>query len=90
MNIMYKCSFCHAEFSNSEECIKHELTHMNNAEKIKHELKYAAKSLCDYCDHSYYVYGCERDCTHKDCSYKNNYKDFIPVEPLHDKSIHGV
>lgn len=42
------------------------------------------------CEATNYVYGCEQDCEYKDCRHSNNYKDFIPTEPLHDKSISGV
>ena len=45
--------------------------------------------ICDYCDHSFYVYGCEQDCSYEDCRFSNNYKDFIPVEPFHNKRNNG-
>lgn len=90
MKIVYRCEFCNAEFTNQKECLEHEESHLSGMEKIKHFLmQYKNVDLCDYCDRSYYVYGCEIDCEFKDCRYANNYKDFVPVEPLHDKRSRG-
>lgn len=90
MTTIYKCDKCGAEFRNSRECRQHESSHYEGAGKIKYDLMYSAEEhICDYCDHSYYVYGCEQDCEYKDCKYSNNYKDFVPVEPLHDKRQNG-
>ena len=70
---------------------KYESSHLKKIDKIKYELTYFYnKDICDYCDCSYYVYGVERACEHKDCHHANNYKDFVPTEPLHDKSRYGV
>ncbi len=91
MITVYKCEFCGAEFKNSRECRTHESNHFNEIDKIKYDLMHSYwRYICNYCDHSYYVYGCEQDCNHKNCGYNNNYKDFVPTEPLHDKSISGV
>lgn len=90
MTTIYKCDKCGAEFNDPNECRICEASHMNPVDRIKYDLFYnQGEDICDYCDHSYYVYGCEQDCEHKDCKYSNNYKDFVPVEPLHDKRQNG-
>lgn len=90
MTTIYKCDKCGAEFRNSRECRQHESSHYEGAGKIKYDLMYSAEErICDYCDHSYYVYGCEQDCSYEDCGFCNSYKDFVPVEPLHDKRQNG-
>ena len=63
---------------------------MNPVDRIKYMIMLECKEVCDYCDRSYYVYGCERDCEYPNCTYDNNHKDFVPVEPLHNKRISGV
>ena len=91
MTTIYKCDTCGREFENGLSCLLHEANHLQGVDKLKYELMYAyGKNLCDYCDKSFYAYGCEQDCEHKDCKYANNFKDFVPTEPLHDKSISGV
>lgn len=81
MTTIYKCDFCDETFRNSRECRKHESTHFNGAERLKYILMYSSETdICDYCKHAYYVYGCERDCTFKDCKFSNRYKDFVPME----------
>lgn len=91
MTTIYKCDYCDKEFKNINKCIKHESSHLKKIDKIKYELTYFYnKDICDYCDCSYYVYGVERACEHKNCHHANNYKDFVPTEPLHDKSRYGV
>ena len=45
--IKYQCGFCEKIFDRQWECELHE--------KEEH--------LCPECKHSYYVYGCERNCT---------------------------
>lgn len=90
MKTIYKCEFCGQEFENKPLCIDHESSHLKGIDKIKYNIKYKQnKDICSFCDKSYYVYGCEQDCSEKNCSWTNNYKDFIPVEPLHDKSESG-
>ena len=90
MTTIYKCDTCGQEFKSSKECRMCEASHMAPADRIKYMVMLNCGSVCDYCDKSYYVYGCERDCEHKDCRYSNKYKDFVPTKPLHDKSISGV
>lgn len=90
MTIIYKCDTCGKEFNNSRECSICEISHMSPADRIKFMIMLDCGNICDYCEHSYYVYGCEQDCTYKDCRYFNAYKDFVPTEPLHDKHISGV
>lgn len=90
MTTIYKCDSCGAEYKSPEECRICEAYHMIPVDRIKYMIMLNLGNVCDYCDHSYYVYSCEQDCNHKNCGYKNNYKDFVPTEPLHDKSISGV
>ena len=90
MTTIYKCDTCGLEFKSPKECRMCEVSHMAPVDRIKCLIMLSCGNVCDYCDHSYYVYGCEQDCEYKDCRYSNNYKDFIPTEPLHDKRISGV
>lgn len=90
MTTIYKCDSCGAEYKSPKECRICEASHMTPEYRIKYMIMLNLGNVCDYCDHSYYVYSCEQDCNHKNCGYKNNYKDFVPTEPLHDKSISGV
>lgn len=90
MTTIYKCDTCGQEFKSSKECMMCEASHMVPVDRVKCMIMFNCGNVCDYCDHSYYVYGCEQDCEYKDCRHSNNYKDFIPTEPLHDKSISGV
>ena len=91
MKIKYECNVCGQQFDSPEECYAHEGTHFGLDENlvIKTALLIKQEDICDYCGNSYYVYGCEQDCEHKECSFINNYKDFIPVIPLHNKRAHG-
>lgn len=89
----YICSVCNKVFYSEKEVYDCELNHkeLNLNEKIFLMCQYNKEDICDYCDNSYYVYGCERDCSKK-CKIKN--KDntenmFVPVEPLHNKSHSG-
>lgn len=89
MTILYRCDACGEEFIDKDACFIHELSHINiSDERLVKIILYKGQEPCDYCEKSYYVYGCERDCGCKvPC---NNYDQFVTVEPLHDKSIAGV
>lgn len=89
MKTIYKCDVCGREFGSAFLCRSHEASHFDGVEKIKYDLYSESKELCDYCDNSYYVYGCEQDCKYHNCNYDNNHKDFVPVEPFHNKRAHG-
>ena len=90
MKIKYECEVCGELFDSLRRCRVHEASHFSGAEKIKYELIHTQEEdICDYCDNSYYVYGCEQDCEYDDCGFRNNYKDFIPIEPFHNKRTHG-
>lgn len=90
MTTIYKCDVCDKEFDSAKECRVHEGAHFHGVNRIKYNLIHNPEAdICDYCDCSYYVYGVERDCEHKDCNYINLYADFVPTEPLHDKSKNG-
>lgn len=90
MITIYRCDVCYREFDSPEGCRDHERTHFEGNNRIKYDLISANSDVCDYCQKSYYVYGCERDCDHKNCSIVNFYSDFEPVEPFHNKRISGV
>lgn len=90
MITIYRCDVCDREFDSLEECRDHERTHFEGNNRIKYDLISANSDVCDYCQKSYYVYGCERDCDHKNCSMVNFYSDFEPVHPFHNKRISGV
>ena len=90
MKIKYECDVCGREFGSSWVCRSHEASHFFGVERIKYDLCHnQEEDICDYCEHSYYVYGCEQSCQFKNCSVGNDYKDFKPVEPLHNKRAHG-
>ena len=89
MKTKYECEVCGQPFNNPIECQTHEANHFTGVEKLKYELIHSRNDICDYCDHSYYVYGCELDCNFDGCTYKNNYADFKPVEPIHNKRRTG-
>lgn len=90
MTNVYRCDICGEEFLSSYECRVHEVSHLDGVEAIKYELIHSQEEIiCDYCEHSYYVYGCEQDCKYRNCRSNNNYKDFVPVEPLHNKRANG-
>jgi hypothetical protein len=89
MTTLYKCDTCGQEFTDKDMCFIHECSHIENEnERLIKIILHEGEEPCDYCEKSYYVYGCERDCECKvSC---NNYNQFVPVEPLHNKSITGV
>ncbi len=90
MTIIYRCDTCGQGFKTQKECRMCEASHMAPVDRIKYMIMLNCESICDYCANSYYVYGCEQDCQYKDCRCSNKYKDFVPTEPLHNKSIYGV
>lgn len=63
----YKCDYCGEVFNDYDKCLAHEYEHQNDdASRAKYLIKYnLRKDLCDYCEHSYFVYGCEIDCQFK-------------------------
>lgn len=65
MITIYRCDVCDREFDSPKECRDHERTHFEGNNRIKYDLISANSDVCDYCQKSYYVYGCERDCDHK-------------------------
>lgn len=86
----YICDICGEEFSNKSACSKHEMDHfIYNIDMLKDKLECLKESIiCDYCDHSYYFNdfdGYRAVCTHYRCGYNNDYKDFVPTKPLHNK-----
>lgn len=91
MTTFYKCDFCDQIFRNSRECRKHESDHFHDVEKLKYILLNShEEDICDHCSHSYYVYGCEFDCEYQTkCNSRNNYKNFVPVNPMHNKRKNG-
>lgn len=91
MTKTYNCDYCRRIFGDETECRLHEMGHLDKNGQIKYDIIHIQKKdVCDFCEHSYYVYGCERDCGIKDCGYENCFKHFVPCEPLHDKSRNGV
>jgi hypothetical protein len=90
MTTKYVCDVCGREFGSPWVCRSHEASHFTGIERVKYDLIHdPEEDLCDYCDNSYYVYGCEQDCKFKGCSYNNNYIYFKPVEPFCNKRKHG-
>ena len=78
MKIKFECSYCKRQFDNECDCYDHELSeHVSNEDKIKYcIINILHEDICSYCQNLYYVYNCEPNCSHKDCTCKNNYKNF--------------
>ena len=89
MKILYQCEGCNEIYNNEYDCRECEMSHMQAIDVLKYKIKWQKRCACDYCDHSFYVYGCECDCGFNDCSNLNGYKDFKPVEPFHNKRLNG-
>lgn len=89
MTTIYRCDCCKKDFRSLKECRLHEASHMSSTERTKYLIMLECMDVCDFCEYSYYVYGCERDCVHNNCNRNNNYSDFVPVNPFHNKKISG-
>lgn len=76
MLIKYECDICSQLFHTKHMCKRHELDHFKDLRKTESELNRVGRGVCEFCDHCYYVYGCEAECNFKDCSYANAFKDF--------------
>jgi len=77
MKVIYECETCHQQFANKDNCLLCEYSHLDNYDNYKYYLMNIAKDdICKFCANSYYVYGCELNCSHKNCNRANNYKDF--------------
>ena len=64
----FKCEYCGQVFDDTKTCLEHEISHYPCSEqkrKILAKCNYNGKTLCDYCGHAFYVYGCEFDCEYK-------------------------
>lgn len=89
MKTVYKCEVCGKEFLSGKECEAHEVSHGTLNVDVIVELLRLEQDPCDYCGHSYYVYGCEMDCPDKNCRSSVLYPGFMPVHPLHNKRTTG-
>lgn len=89
MKVVYKCDTCGRVFKDPNECEIHETSHGTLVENIRQTIISKGQELCDYCEHSYYVYGCERDCTYRTCKSGLTHREFRPVHPLHNKRLNG-
>lgn len=89
MKLIYKCEYCGQEFYDSKPCFIHECSHIENEnEQLLKIILREGEEPCDYCENSYYVYGCEKECGCKlPCDYR--YNQFVSVEPLHNKAHNG-
>lgn len=77
MKIIYECEYCKEQFNDASTCMAHEILHMCSNDKAKYYIQNVlGKDLCSYCEHAYYVYGCELSCNHNDCNQNNNYQYF--------------
>lgn len=78
----YKCDYCGEMFKDYSACLLHEYEHQANANDrarylASHSMR---KNLCDFCEHSYLVYGCEQSCAFlKECNFMNDYQKFAPA-----------
>ena len=87
MTQLWKCDICGKTFLKKEDCEFHEIAHddCDLETRIRLKCKNKKLDLCDYCDHVYYVYGCEKDCEVRNkCTYARNYPYFKPSEKLKD------
>lgn len=85
MKIVYECEYCGKQSFSQSKCAEHEKSHLTEPKRTLYDIVYNGNDPCDYCDYSYYAYGCGRDCSQK-C---RNHSMFKPVEPLHDKRSRG-
>lgn len=78
MKVIYECETCHQQFTNKDDCIRCELSHIvNKDERYKYYVINAmGENICKFCENAYYVYGCELNCSYADCNSSNNYKNF--------------
>lgn len=75
----YVCEWCGKIYNTKGECAECEKTHLSNVDALKYDITLRGESVCTYCKHVYYVYGCEADCKYSGkCSYHNWYKKFEP------------
>lgn len=88
----WKCCTCGKIYTDIKKAQVCELSHMDlENDKIKYYINniLVGENVCDYCKHSYYVYGCEQECDIKDCYFDKDYPKFEPVDPLHNKRKSG-
>ena len=82
MITIYKCEECGKQFTGGNafyNCLTHEsVCKLDNNGKLKRELLKTLAEPCGYCNYSWYVYGCERECDKPQCNYMNDWKDFNP------------
>lgn len=82
MIYMYKCEECGKTFTGHNaffNCFTHENTCKGDSVgKLKRELLKTLAEPCGYCQESWYVYGCERECNFPKCNNHNDWKDFKP------------
>lgn len=77
MKIIYECEQCHRQFTNQDDCLLCEISHLTNDDKYKYYiLNLKGDNICKFCENSYYAYGCELNCSYTDCNSSNNYKNF--------------
>ena len=97
--VYYECTCCNTAYEREIDALMCEERHLLDGKddnysrydllRIYNLIESRNADPCDYCKHAYYVYGCEQDCKFKDCSFRNNYKDFKPVEPFCNKRRNG-
>ena len=69
---IYVCEYCKAQFEDRMDARWCEIQHQHRIpvliknEEFLHELIREHKNPCDYCEHSYYVYGTELNCDCRD------------------------
>lgn len=87
MKHIYECDYCKKQFNDDAACRIHEMLHLNsNDEMFKYWVRNIAKDdICKYCDHAYYVYGCELACSVTDCCMANNHQHFTLDQRLFEK-----
>lgn len=83
MKFIYECEYCKKQFTDRDACVVHECGHLHGVEAIKYYItNILHKCPCKYCNHVYYVYGCEEDCRYPYCTYSNNYENFTPGQAV--------
>lgn len=77
MKIICECEYCKKQFGDASICMAHEILHLRGDEEAKYYIRHILnKDLCEYCEHAYYVYGCELACDQNNCNPGNNYQHF--------------
>lgn len=77
MTVLYRCDVCKELYTSPDEAVQCELECKGWDSDVANIVAMAGDP-CNYCQHAYYVYGCEFDCKYynKECNFTNKYIKF--------------